>query len=188
MDIPTAHQILAYNLQRYPNCIFFQYFQARLYSLRAEPVLALESLQAALSVEVEFVQLQHMCLWDYARDCLQMCRWKEALDCAFILREESNWSRVVYTYAAAVSLLQIADDRKENEGGGVDADAAVAEADKLMMSITELKKFAGKSVPVEVHLLHWLLLLVYADGRSSRCERQRSSSRRDVACFFLLLN
>lgn len=56
-----------------------------------------ESLQRALDLDLEYVQLQHMCLWDYACNFLMLGNWKSALDCFCILKDESNWSRAVYT-------------------------------------------------------------------------------------------
>jgi len=56
-----------------------------------------ESLQRALDLDLEYVQLQHMCLWDYACNFFMLGNWKSALDCFSILKDESNWSRAVYT-------------------------------------------------------------------------------------------
>jgi hypothetical protein len=35
--------------------------------------------------------------WDYALNHFQMANYKGALDCFSILKDESNWSRAVYT-------------------------------------------------------------------------------------------
>ena len=151
VDIPAARKILAYNVKRYPGGIFFYYFQARLHTAQCEPQLAIESLQKALDLDLEYVQLQHICLWDYSLNYFQLCNWKGALDCYAILRDESNWSRAVYTYAAAACLVQLAEDGKAN----------MVEADKLMKSIPKLtKKIAGKSLPIEVGLLLFLCTLL----------------------------
>lgn len=97
VDIPAARKILAYNMKRYPNGIFFLYFQARLYTNQCQPELANDSLQRALNLPLEYVQLQHMCLWDYGVNYLQLTNWSGARQCFEILRQESNWSRAVYT-------------------------------------------------------------------------------------------
>ena len=108
VDIPVARNILAYNMRRYPDGVFFLYFQARLHTTQCEPELAMrrfmgenaltvERLQRALDLQLEYVQLQHMCLWDYALNHFQLANWKGALDCFAILKDESNWSRAVYT-------------------------------------------------------------------------------------------
>jgi hypothetical protein len=106
------------------------YFTARLHTAQCEPEKAITCLQRALDLQLEYVQLQHMCLvchfgthleyrlshgtrpmatavevnmiadthqWDYALDYMMINNWKGALDCFSILREESNWSRAVYT-------------------------------------------------------------------------------------------
>lgn len=113
VDIPAARKILAYNMKRYPDGeserlrngagwltssgVFFLYFQARLFTNQCEPELSNESLQHALNLPLEYVQLQHMCLWDYGCNYLQLNNWDGARQCFEILRAESNWSRAVYT-------------------------------------------------------------------------------------------
>ncbi|EIW69618.1 hypothetical protein TREMEDRAFT_44103 [Tremella mesenterica DSM 1558] len=143
VDVPTARNILSYNLRRYPDGVFFLYFQARLHTMQCEPELANKSLQRALDLKLEYLQLQHMYQWDYACNFMMLSNWKGALDCFSILKDESNWSRAVYTYSAAACLVELA----EEEG---DAEVKLAEADKLMKDIPKLtKKIAGKSLPIE---------------------------------------
>ncbi|WWD01496.1 hypothetical protein V866_008440 [Kwoniella sp. B9012] len=144
IDVPMAKNILAYNLRRYPDGVFFLYFQARSFTAQCQPEAANRSLQKALDSNLEYIQLQHMCLWDYACNFMMLSNWKGALDCFSILKEESNWSRAVYTYAAAASLVQLA---QEEDG---DSTAKLKEAEKFMTQIPKLtKKIAGKSLPIE---------------------------------------
>ncbi|WRT67062.1 uncharacterized protein IL334_004028 [Kwoniella shivajii] len=145
VDIPMATNILAYNLQRYPDGVFFLYFQARSFTVQCQPEEANRSLQKALDSSLEYIQLQHMCLWDYACNFMMLANWKGALDCFSILKDESNWSRAVYTYAAAASLVQLSqeEDKYDNE-------LLLKEAEKFMTQIPKLtKKIAGKSLPIE---------------------------------------
>ncbi|OXG93214.1 hypothetical protein C345_00850 [Cryptococcus neoformans A2-102-5] len=142
VDVPLAKNILAYNMKRYPNGVFFLYFQARLHTTQCQPAEANNSLQRALDLKLEYIQLQHMCLWDYACNYMMLGKWKGALDCFSILKDESNWSRAVYTYAAAACIVELVEDG--------DQDAKMSEADKLMQQIPKLtKKIAGKSLPIE---------------------------------------
>ncbi|WVQ78032.1 hypothetical protein IAT38_000113 [Cryptococcus sp. DSM 104549] len=142
VDVPLARNILAYNMRRYPDGVFFLYFQARLFTTMAEPEKANQSLQRALDLKLEYIQLQHMCLWDYACNHMMLGNWKGALDCFSILKDESNWSRAVYTYSAAACIIELVADG--------DPDAQIEEAAKLMQQIPKLtKKIAGKSLPIE---------------------------------------
>ncbi|WVW83205.1 hypothetical protein I302_105223 [Kwoniella bestiolae CBS 10118] len=144
IDVPMAKNILAYNLRRYPDGVFFLYFQARSFTAQCQPEEANRSLQRALDSNLEYIQLQHMCLWDYACNFMMLSNWKGALDCFSILKEESNWSRAVYTYAAAASLVQLS---QEDDG---DSTSKLKEAEKFMTQIPKLtKKIAGKSLPIE---------------------------------------
>ncbi|KAI9638385.1 uncharacterized protein MKK02DRAFT_22987 [Dioszegia hungarica] len=143
VDIPMARKILEYNMRIYPDeGIFFLYFQARLFTAECNPDKANESLQRAMDLKLEYVQLQHMCLWDYANNYTMSGNWKGALDCYNILREESNWSRAVYTYSTAACIVELVSDGYPG--------ASLVEAEKLMKEVPKLtKKLAGKSLPIE---------------------------------------
>ncbi|OCF35432.1 hypothetical protein I317_04948 [Kwoniella heveanensis CBS 569] len=144
VDIGMARKILAYNMRRYPDGVFFLYFQARLYTAQCQPEEANKSLQRALDQKLEYIQLQHMVLWDYACNHMMLSNWKGALDCFSILKDESNWSRCTYTYAAAAAIVQLA-----QEGDGKSG-AKISEAEKLMHQVPKLtKKMVGKSLPIE---------------------------------------
>lgn len=43
---------------RYPDGVFFLYFQARLHTTQCEPELAIKSLQRALDLQLEYVQVR----------------------------------------------------------------------------------------------------------------------------------
>ncbi|KIR26872.1 hypothetical protein I309_04250 [Cryptococcus deuterogattii LA55] len=134
VDVPLAKNILAYNMRRYPN--------ARLHTTQCQPAEANDSLQRALDLKLEYIQLQHMCLWDYACNHMMLGNWKGALDCFSILKDESNWSRAVYTYAAAACIVELIEDGDQH--------AKISEAERLMQQIPKLtKKIAGKSLPIE---------------------------------------
>ncbi|KAL7422267.1 hypothetical protein Q5752_002913 [Cryptotrichosporon argae] len=145
VDVHVARNILAYNMKRYPDGIFFLYFQARLHTTMCEPELANKSLQRALDLPLEYVQLQHMCLWDYGCNYLMLCNWDGARQCYSILKEESNWSRAVYTYVTAACSMELIDDDLEPE-----VEKIRAQIDALLKRIPKLtKKIAGKSLPIE---------------------------------------
>lgn len=54
--------LLPFFLQADTSGIFFLYFQARLRTAECDPGRANESLQKAMDLQLEYVQLQHMCL------------------------------------------------------------------------------------------------------------------------------
>lgn len=144
VDVAAARKILNYNMKRYPNGIFFLYFQARLHTNECEPELANTSLQKALDLDLEYVQLQHMCLWDYGCNFFQLADWNGARQCFDILRRESNWSRAVYTYATAVNVMELI------RAGSDVPEATEANCVELIQSLPKLtKKIAGKSLPIE---------------------------------------
>lgn len=147
VDVKAARKILSYNMRRYPDGIFFLYFQARLHSNEGEPELANKSLQKALDLDLEYVQLQHMCLWDFGCNYFQLNDWNGSRQCFDILRRESNWSRAVYTYATAVNVMELV---RAGANPAEIPEATEANCIALIESLPKLtKKIAGKSLPIE---------------------------------------
>lgn len=96
VSVPLAKNILEYNLRRFPNGIFFLYFQSRLYTTQGQPEKANATLQSALDLPLEYLQLQHICLFDMAVNSLMMCNIRRARSCFKILAAESSWSKATY--------------------------------------------------------------------------------------------
>lgn len=142
VDIPVAKNILDWNLKRYPNGIFFMYFQSRLHTTQAQPEMANKTLQYALDLKLEYVQLQHMCLWDMAVNNMMLNNFKRSQSCFEILRKESNWSKAVYLYASGACVIELQADGQ-----------AAASKDEVIEGMTSvpmnMRKIAGKSLPIE---------------------------------------
>lgn len=57
MDVPTAAHVLKYNLDRYPNGIFFLYFAGRLNSTETQLEDATKSFHKAIAAQREYIQV-----------------------------------------------------------------------------------------------------------------------------------
>lgn len=137
VDINMADKILHYNLERYPQGIFFLYFSGRLYSSQALAEKAIKQFVLARDVQREYVQLQHICYWDMSLCHMSLCQWKEAHDCFDVLLKESNWSKAVYNYGKGANLYQ-------------SGAASAKEAARLISKTPDLmQRIAGKSIPLE---------------------------------------
>ncbi|PWN42672.1 hypothetical protein IE81DRAFT_289951 [Ceraceosorus guamensis] len=135
-DIDFADKVLHYNLDRYPQGVFFLYFSGRLYSTQSLAERAVVQFGAARDVQKEYVQLQHICYWDMSLCHMSLAQWEKAYDCFTVLLKESNWSKAVYNYGRAVNLLQCGKDDK----------AAAA----LFRTVPDaMQRIAGKSIPME---------------------------------------
>ena len=138
VNIPMADKILHYNLERYPEGIFFLYFSGRLYSSQSLAEKAITQFMKARDVQREYVQLQHICYWDMTLCHMSLGQWKEAHDCFDVLLNDSNWSKAVYNYGKAANLYQSGGDNPSKEAG------------KLIIKTPSLmQRIAGKSIPLE---------------------------------------
>ncbi|GAA5827210.1 hypothetical protein JCM11251_001170 [Rhodosporidiobolus azoricus] len=136
VDIKTAGNILRYELDRYPDGIFFLYFSGRLHSTETSLDEATESFHAAIEAQREYVQLGHICYWDLGLVSLAQGEWQKGYTCFELLNRESNWSKAVYAYAKAITLYE----------SGQSPD----EVRSSMLRVPDLlQKIGGKSIPIE---------------------------------------
>ena len=136
VDIDYSDKILHYNLQRYPQGVFYLYFSGRLYSTQALAEKAIVQYRAARDVQKEYVQLQHICYWDMALCHMSLTQWKQANECFDLLYNDSNWSKCVYSYGRAANMYQ--------------SDARRQEAKKIFREVPgKMQRIAGKSIPME---------------------------------------
>lgn len=63
VDVPTAGNVLHYNLDRYPNGVFFLYFAGRLNSTETQLDKAVVAYHLAIKAQKEYIQLGHICYW-----------------------------------------------------------------------------------------------------------------------------
>ncbi|KAI8066692.1 hypothetical protein BC940DRAFT_302092 [Gongronella butleri] len=151
--VPLSHvnpeltaRILSYNLDRYPNGVFFLYFESRWLAAQGQLDQAKALYQKAIDTQKDWRQLQHMCYWDLGIIALIQQQWTTAYDIYKVLSEESNWSKAVYTYLMAIALFKQAQAQKTEEK----KTALLQKVKDLMEKVpNSKKKVAGKSIPLE---------------------------------------
>ncbi|KAM3578559.1 hypothetical protein VKS41_008944 [Umbelopsis sp. WA50703] len=148
-DLSFAEDILMYNLDIYPDGVMFLYFNGKLNSSEGKIDQAIEQYNKAIDTQKEWKQLHHICYWELGLCYMMQCKWKMANDCFTILYKESNWSKAVYTYMAAVSLYCSMDDLEE-EGDKKETMKTVVELMQLVPKKTQ--RIAGRSIPVEKYV------------------------------------
>ena len=140
VSIPIASQILEWNLKRYPSGVFFLFGAGRLALVKSQPARAIEYYTKAMEVQKQYRNLHHISFWEMAIANLALWDLKASLDCWKILADEATWSKAIYSYGAAVCLLETG---KAKEGA------------ELMEKVPNLRqKIAGKSIPLEVRPSH----------------------------------
>ncbi|POY71178.1 hypothetical protein BMF94_5488 [Rhodotorula taiwanensis] len=136
VDLKTASTILRWNLERYPNGIFFLYYHGRLKSTETLLEDATKSFHRAIDAQKEYKQLGHICYWDLGLAALALGDWSHGYEYFGKLEAESNWSKAIYTYAKAVMLYEQDIEPKE-------VASSMEEVPRL------LQRIAGKSIPLE---------------------------------------
>lgn len=135
VDIDFADKVLHYNLERYPQGVFFLYFSGRLYSTQSLAERAIVQFKAARDVQKEYVQLQHICVWDMSLCHMSLTQFDRAAHCFDVLLKDSNWSKCVYSYGQAANLYS--SGRKDDAG-------------KQFSTVPDkMQRIAGKSIPME---------------------------------------
>ncbi|KAG9310772.1 hypothetical protein JVU11DRAFT_8621 [Chiua virens] len=135
VDIMMARKIVEWNLERYPNGVFFLFGAGRLALARSQPQQALEYYACAAQAQSQYRNMHHISWWESAIANLALWNIDTSRDWWSRLRGEATWSKATYAYGEAACLATIGD-----HGG----------AAKLMSSVSGLRqRIAGKSIPLE---------------------------------------
>ncbi|CAE6371506.1 unnamed protein product [Rhizoctonia solani] len=133
VDVDEAENIVEWNLQHYPQSIFFLFGKGRLYVTRSQPDLAIpiyEGARAKINGQKGYEQLGSVMLWEMALCHLSLGRWRESAACWKQMKDTAKWSK-------AGNLSQ--DEQQE--------------VDALMKEVPTLRqRIAGKSIPLEKYV------------------------------------
>ncbi|EJT97245.1 hypothetical protein DACRYDRAFT_119682 [Dacryopinax primogenitus] len=133
-----AEKMLNWNLERFPEGVFYLFMQGRLHVSQSQPRLAIAAYDRAAQIQKEYVQLQHVAYWEQGILMMSMGDVLPAVSCWRKLVSSSSWSKAVYTYALASCLVHHGNPSQ------------IAEAEQLMKLVPTYKqRIAGKSIPIE---------------------------------------
>ncbi|KJA26681.1 hypothetical protein HYPSUDRAFT_63897 [Hypholoma sublateritium FD-334 SS-4] len=148
VDTSVAATILAWNLKRYPNGVFFLFGAGRLALMHSRPKEAVEYYTRAMESQQQYRNLHHISFWEMAIAHLALWDVDRSLGCWRDLEREATWSKAIYSYGMAVCLLHTASSSADPSSDA--AKSAKAEAGRLMARVPGLRqKIAGKSIPME---------------------------------------
>lgn len=146
VDVHEAETIVEWNLQHYPQSIFFLFGKGRLHVTRSRPDLAItiyEDARSKINGQRGYEQLGSVMLWEMALCHLSLGRWRESADCWKQMKDTAKWSKAVYAYGRAACLLQAGSLSSEEQ----------KEVDSLMVEVPTLRqRIAGKSIPLEKYV------------------------------------
>ncbi|CAE6449505.1 unnamed protein product [Rhizoctonia solani] len=175
VDVHEAENIVEWNLQQYPQSIFFHFGKGRLYVTRSQPDLAIpiyESARAKINGQRGYEQLGSVMLWEMALCHLSLGRWKESAVCWKQMKDTAKWSKVSVSGLHVTSEQLTTPPAVPPRGSDKSSQAVYAygraacllqlgnlsqeeqkEVDSLMAEVPTLRqRIAGKSIPLEKYV------------------------------------
>ncbi|KAJ4474283.1 hypothetical protein J3R30DRAFT_3778229 [Lentinula aciculospora] len=162
VDVGLAQKIINWNLKRYPDGVFFLFGAGRASLARSQPLRAIGYYTRAMEVQTQYRNLHHISFWEIAIARMALWHIRGSLEAWEVLQEEATWSKSIYSYGMAVSLLELADALERGEelesepkANSINEKARTPttmreEATKLIEQVPGLRqKIAGKSIPLE---------------------------------------
>ncbi|XP_043237587.1 tetratricopeptide repeat protein 39B-like isoform X3 [Amphibalanus amphitrite] len=142
-DLVASERILSEQLVTYPNGAFFLFFAGRLELVRGHFERSAQLYRESWQSQRCWTQFHHVCFWELFWNNVFLSQWEEAAEFAGLLLRESRWSRTIYSYLRAASLLMLAEQSPGE-------DSQRQEINTLMNTLPDFKqRIAGKSVPAE---------------------------------------
>ncbi|KAF9585091.1 hypothetical protein BGW38_003934 [Lunasporangiospora selenospora] len=104
VDYSFAEKINNYNLHKYPESMFFQFLKARhaQVNTRLDDAIAIHE---AIEVEQEWRNLKHACTFEQLMCAMMESNHDLACSKSRILLRESNWSKTIFRYLAAITTM-----------------------------------------------------------------------------------
>ncbi|KIJ64163.1 hypothetical protein HYDPIDRAFT_112092 [Hydnomerulius pinastri MD-312] len=135
VDVALARRVVEWNLERYPNGVFFLFGAGRLALARSQPQRALEFYAQAAQAQSQYRNMHHISWWESAIANLALWNVAASKEWWSRLGAEATWSKATYAYGEAACLATLGEH---------------AAAAKLMEKVSGLRqRIAGKSIPVE---------------------------------------
>ncbi|XP_076261113.1 tetratricopeptide repeat protein 39B-like isoform X2 [Rhynchophorus ferrugineus] len=140
-DMTICQDILDKQLAKHPDGVWFLFFQGRLEFLKGRLEESIKYYTKSWKSQDLWPQFHHVCFWELLWVHCLRCEWRQALEYCSRLKDESKWSKCLYTYQKAVIMIMLKNELTKDEE---------LELDKLMKDVPKYKqRIAGKSLPME---------------------------------------
>ncbi|XP_018578761.1 tetratricopeptide repeat protein 39B [Anoplophora glabripennis] len=140
-DTKICEKILQKQLERHPDGVWFLFFQGRLDFIRGRLDESIVWYTKSWKSQNMWPQFHHICYWELLWIHCLKAEWKEALTYSTYLREQSKWSRSLYSYQKAAIMCMMRDELTPSD---------LSDMEKLMKDVPKYKqRIAGKSLPME---------------------------------------
>ncbi|GAV04372.1 hypothetical protein RvY_14660 [Ramazzottius varieornatus] len=142
-NIEAATDTLGPLLELYPNGAVVLFLYGRLAQLKGQFSDALSYFDRSIHAQSDWIQFQHLCLWESMWCHCFMMEYEKAADLAYFLFRENQWSKSTYAYLTAAFLLML------NKHEAVLSGHKVTVKEIMKEIIARKQKIAGQSIPPE---------------------------------------
>ncbi|KAJ1986248.1 hypothetical protein H4R33_003474 [Dimargaris cristalligena] len=148
VNIGLSQRIMRYHLERHPNSVLFMYFASRTHQILAEIPAAIVEYEYTITIQKEWVQLQHLCYWELVINHFALLQFNpQATRYLTMLLKESRWSKAVYTYVLAASYYNQSSVSRDPSQPTAVSPKMIRETMHEVSQATQ--KIGGKSIPIE---------------------------------------
>ncbi|XP_065070283.1 tetratricopeptide repeat protein 39B-like [Rhopilema esculentum] len=145
--------VLGSCLEKFPEGAIFLYFAGRIEQVQGKFEDAIQRYESAVSMNVEWKQIHHVCYWELMWCNSFQGRWKDAVHFASTLAKESKWSKTAYLYLeGCFRLMDMFEKTKTNFWEDEEEEKAITEIFKLVPEFKQ--RVAGKSLPFEKYAVY----------------------------------
>jgi len=144
VDYSFAEKIINYNLHKYPDSMFFLFLKGRheQVNTRLDEAIAIYE---SIKVQPEWKNLTHACIFEQLMCAMMESNHDLACTKSRVLLRESNWSKTIWRYLAAITTLR--------RGLAKEAERV----DELMKKVEAgMQKFCGVELFAEVWALDYV--------------------------------
>lgn len=147
-DATYTNNILQSCLDKFPEGAIFLYYAGRLEQVQGKIDEAIVKYQLAVSVNVDWKQVHHVCYWELMWCHSLQGKWLDAVKFANILSKESKWSKTAYLYFEGSFMLMDMFE-KSNSNNWTDREQEEAILEIFRRVPDHKQRVAGKSLPFE---------------------------------------
>lgn len=143
-DLKWCEQALNESLSEYPQGAWFLFLQGRLEFMRGNFDKAVDWYTKSWKSPNLRTEFHNLCFWELMWVHSVQEQWESALNYAETLAKQSNWSRTMYHYQQAATMIMMKNSKSDDK----------QKIHQLMTQVPIYKqRIAGKSVPMEKFLI-----------------------------------
>ncbi|KAI3388320.1 hypothetical protein SNEBB_004678 [Seison nebaliae] len=140
-NLQFSTELIDKYLNIYPKSAIFRIIKSRLLFVGGQIVAANEQYLGSIINHENWTEINHFSYWELFWCSVIQCNWKAALNFMNFLYDRSRWSKAIYLYLKATTMMMV--EKTENQN-------LSHQIIELMSSVSHYKtKIGGRSIPLE---------------------------------------